>query len=246
MNTQTIICASRATYKSTASLFVKHPRTRSSPTMASPLPDLPSIDITFPSTPLILAALAYTKQHTSFEISNHCVRSAYWALIIAGKHDDFVSAPVDMRLTVFAILMHDLGWAATKELLSKDKRFEVDGADLARSFLKDYPEEKWDQQRVQLAWDAIALHTTPSIALHKEREVCLTHMGIAADFFGGNTPGGLITAEEYRTVEKLFPRTGFKEELVRTLCGLCRDKAETTFDNLAGEAGREYGYDGKG
>ena len=36
----------------------------------------------------------------------------------------------------------------------------------------------------QLVWDAIALHTTRSIALHKEPEVAMTHSGIAVDAIG--------------------------------------------------------------
>jgi hypothetical protein len=37
---------------------------------------------------------------------------------------------------------------------SKDKRFEVDGANVAREFLKR--EGETDERKLQLAWDAIA------------------------------------------------------------------------------------------
>ena len=39
-------------------------------------------------------------------------------------------------------------------------------------------------QQIQLVWDAIALHTTRSIALHKKPEVAMTHSGIAVDAIG--------------------------------------------------------------
>jgi len=65
----------------------------------------------------------------------------------------------------------------TNELVSKDKRFEVDGAEAAREFLrKEAP--SWDKHRLQLVWDAIALHTTGSIVYHKEPEVVACAQGI--------------------------------------------------------------------
>src|SRR5580692_3299943 len=39
-------------------------------------------------------------------------------------------------------------------------------------------------RQIQLVWDAIALHTTPTLALHKEPEVVMTHSGIAVDVLG--------------------------------------------------------------
>ena len=49
-------------------------------------------------------------------------------------------------------------------------RFEVDGANAARDFLRKYgvPESS-----VEMAWDAIALHTTPGIPEHKKAVVAL-------------------------------------------------------------------------
>jgi hypothetical protein len=45
-------------------------------------------------------------------------------------------------------LMHDIGWDPIGELVSKDRRFEVDGADAARNFLrKEAPD--WDKHRLQ-------------------------------------------------------------------------------------------------
>ena len=41
----------------------------------------------------------------------------------------------------------------------------------------------WDKHRVQMVWDAIALHATTSIAWHKEPEVVATSYGINAEFF---------------------------------------------------------------
>jgi hypothetical protein len=69
-----------------------------------------------------------------------------FGFIIASK----IPSLADRDLEVHAIgaLMHDIGWDPTGELISKDKRFEVDGADAARNFLrKEAPD--WDKHRLQ-------------------------------------------------------------------------------------------------
>ena len=139
-----------------------------------------------------------------------------------------------------------MGWATTESLISNDKRFEVDGAYIARDFITKHGD--WDKHRVQLLWDAIALHTSPSIAHHKEPEVFATNLGIMADFFGPNLPlpGSPISIDEYKEVVGAFPRLGFKDEVRGILCGLCRDKPETTYDNFVADFGKAYGLDGKG
>lgn len=143
--------------------------------------------------------------------------------------------------------MHDLGWATDKTLLSKDKRFEVDGANMARTYLEEVKlSVGWDKHRTQLMWDAIALHTTPSFALHKEPEVMLAHIGIMADFMGPDYPGYPITVEENKEIVDAFPRLGFKEKFLDIMCGLCALKPGTTYDNFVGDYGAEYGLDGKG
>jgi hypothetical protein len=63
--------------------------------------------------------------------------------------------------------------------------------------------------------------------------------------------GTVITIEEFREVLGAFPYAGFGEQGVRgILCGLCRDKPATTFDNFVGKvgSGREFDLDldGKG
>jgi hypothetical protein len=44
---------------------------------------MPLSGIAFPHSPITVAAFAYTKQHTTEAVYNHCVRSAYWSLILA-------------------------------------------------------------------------------------------------------------------------------------------------------------------
>jgi HD superfamily phosphodiesterase len=64
----------------------------------------------------------------------------------------------DSELLYVAALFHDLGLVDAYH--TDTKRFEVDGADAARDFLRSHgiPEPSAD-----LVWQAIALHTTPGI-----------------------------------------------------------------------------------
>jgi hypothetical protein len=213
----------------------------------SVFPHLPKSGVTFPESDLLKSALEYAKKHTSPSILNHCLRSAAFALLLAPRLEQIKGTQPDLDLVVYACIMHDLGLATTEGLRSGDKRFEVDGANLGRQFLLNQGHDVWGARQMQLVWDAIALHTTGSIAQHKEPEVALVAFGISADFAGPNLPPqGIISIAEYEEIVMAFPRLGFKDSIVEAICGLCRDKPDTTFDNVAGEFGRNFGYDGHG
>ncbi|KAL8765222.1 MAG: hypothetical protein Q9194_006641 [Teloschistes cf. exilis] len=147
----------------------------------------------------------------------------------------------DREAHSIAAILHDLAWDHTNELISKDDRFEVDGANAARNFLKKEATGPYDKHRLQLVWDSIALHTTPSIALHKEPEVVATFFGIAADFTGvPGAPNGALTQGEYDAIVKEVPRLGFNDDFREVFCGLCRTKPQTTYDNMVGDWGEKY------
>ncbi|KIV96058.1 hypothetical protein PV10_03640 [Exophiala mesophila] len=214
----------------------------------SPFPNLPISQALIPTTPLTLQAYSYINQHTSEATRHHVLRSASFAMLLARKFPPLATANLDVEAVALSAILHDMGWATTKSLLSSDKRFEVDGANIARTFIQSSAQDPWDKHRLQLVWDAIALHTTASIAHHKEPEVLATQLGIMADFFGPNLPipGNLITVEEYKEIVHAFPRSNFKNELIHIMCGLCRDKPQTTFDNFVSDFGVIYGLDGHG
>lgn len=60
-------------------------------------------------------------------------------------------------------------------------RFEVFGANTAKSFAAGHGINAHGQQ---LIWDAVALHTTPSIARFKEAEVACCNAGMTLDISG--------------------------------------------------------------
>ena len=79
-------------------------------------------------------------------------------------------------------------------------------------------------------WDAIALHSTPSIAAYKQPLVGMCTTGIAIDFQGPNTdPSGTITSAEFDAVVAEFPTRGLAEGIRNIICGFCRTKPATTY-----------------
>jgi hypothetical protein len=220
---------------------------------SSLLPDLPEINLTFPTTPLIEAAFAFIKEHVSETVWGHTVRSAYFAVITAKKMPAF--ANVDLDAVVLSCILHDLGWSEQEGFVSTELRFEVDGAEIARKWLReqvqassgDGDNASWDDKhRQQLLWDAIALHTSPDIAAYKEPEVALTFMSIFTDFAADRSPAA-VTRDEWKAVVRAFPRREFAPDGFKgIICGLCARKPKTTFDNFVGQFGLRFGYDGKG
>lgn len=225
--------------------------------MTESLQDIPEIGVFFEPSSMTGHALAYAKQHCDAKTYYHTIRSVYWAMIIANKDPSVDVKSVDLEAVIVSCILHDMGWAETKALLSTDKRFEVDGANIAKEFLKKQQHAEdtgvWDQHRIQRCWDSIALHTTPSIAKYAAPEVALTALGILADFMGPAFPNGpsaednLISIDEYHAVMKVAPRSGFTPDGFKDImCGLCRDKPATTYDNFVGLFGVEFGLDGHG
>jgi hypothetical protein len=202
--------------------------------------------VTIPDTPLITKSLEYTRLHSSDFAFNHIQRSMLFGFIISEKIPELASR--DREAHAIAALMHDIGWDPTGELVSEDKRFEVDGAEAARDFLKKEA-PGWDKHRLQLVWDAIALHTTGSIVFYKEPEVAACAYGIWADFQGPDrVQGGLLTWDEYNKVVEELPRLELMSNLKDVMLHLCHTKPATTYDNTVGEWGDKFSktYDRKG
>lgn len=68
--------------------------------------------------------------------------------------------------------------------MSPDKVFSVDGANAARNLIRKEGGRGWNDHRIQLVWDAIALHTYIEVSKYKEAEVVLTSAGTYTELFG--------------------------------------------------------------
>ena len=179
-------------------------------------------------TPLVHDAMELARNSSEPYLFNHVMRSWLFAVVIA---EDAKPAP-DPELLAVSGILHDLGLT---DRYAAQERFEVDGANAARSFLK---ERGIPAHQIQLVWDAIALHTTRSIALHKESEVAVIHSGIAIDVIGAGLD--LIPQDKVRAILSEFPRLSMKRQFLDCLCGVVRRKPATTYDNTLRDLGTRY------
>jgi len=184
--------------------------------------------ITVIDSPLISRAMACARAHSEPVLFNHAVRSWLFAVRL-GQLDGIAHDP---EVVAVASLLHDLG--LTDHVLGQ-RRFEVEGADAARAFVR---EQGLDQRRAQLVWDTVALNSTPSIALYKEPEVALATAGIALDF--GGLQYDRIPPDEMRSILAAFPRLDLKRSFTDSVCRIVKTRPETTYDNFARDFGERF------
>ena len=153
---------------------------------------------------------------------HHSSRVYYWgALTGKRRHLRF-----DPELLYAGAMFHDMG--LTPKHASAHERFEVDGANVARDFLRSHgiPE-----QDIETVWTAIALHTTPGIPQHMHPVIALLTAGVEMDVLGIGFSG--FTDADREAVVRAHPRPGrFKEEIIQAFYDGIHRKPETTFGNV--------------
>jgi hypothetical protein len=184
--------------------------------------------IKVPDTALVRDAIDLSRSLLEPFLFNHVMRSWLFGIVLA---ESAVIAP-DAELLAVAVILHDLGLT---ERYNGENRFEVDGANAAREFVKD---RGISAQQTQVVWDAIALHTTPTLALHKEPEVVMTHSGIAVDVLGAGLDR--IPQEKQGAILTAFPRLAFKDQFKGCLCNVVRQKPMMAIDNILRDFGIRY------
>src|SRR5215831_4103701 len=122
--------------------------------------------ISVPDTSLISRAIDFARERSEPYLFNHVMRSWLFAALLAQRKQ----TAHDGEVLAVTTILHDLGLA---EAFNGPLRFEVEGANAARAFVR---KEGMDEHRSQLIWDGVALNSTPSIALHKETEIALATM----------------------------------------------------------------------
>jgi hypothetical protein len=153
---------------------------------------------------------------------HHSSRVYYWGAL-AGKRRGL---NFDPELLYAGAMFHDMG--LTHQHGSDHERFEVDGANVARDFLRS---RGIAQRDVETVWTAIALHTTPGIPQHMHPVVALVTAGVEMDVLG-------IAYSDYSDAERkavvhAHPRTAhFKEDIIQAFYDGIKHKPETTFGNV--------------
>jgi hypothetical protein len=195
--------------------------------MAKDLPMTTIAGVEVVWTPIIQDALDYAKAVADDMTYRHIIRSWLFGVREIANNSNLASS--DLEVHALGAILHDLGWDETPNSphVSPDKRFEVDGAIGARKFIRAHRDGKdWEERRVQLVWDSIALHGTPSIAFHKEQEVQAVGLGIVQDV-GGRGPH--IPSAPYDKIVAEYPQSDVDIGLQNKIIWLCRTKPESTY-----------------
>jgi HD domain len=185
--------------------------------------------VSVPDSSLIADAIGYAQRLSEPYLFNHAMRS--W--LFAAKIGQVKAIECDEEVVAVGAILHDIGLTNG---VGGDNRFEVNGANAARSFIK---ERGLSDRRAQLAWDLVALNSTASIALHKEPEVALGTMGIGLDY-GGFGFEALIPPAEMAAILEAFPRLKMKENFAETCRHLVEARPETSSDNFLRDFGERF------
>ncbi len=153
---------------------------------------------------------------------HHSRRVYYWGALTGKRR----GLRFDPELLYAGAMFHDMG--LTPKHASTHERFEVDGANVARNFLRSHGISERD---IETVWTAIALHTTPGIPQHMHPVIALLTAGVEMDVLG--IAFSEFTDAEREAVVSVHPRPGrFKEEIIQAFYDAIHLKPETTLGNV--------------
>lgn len=177
--------------------------------------------VRIPDSKIAREAAELIRQYETEMLFNHSVR----VFVFGAMKGIRQNLKFDSELLYIAALFHDLGLVDAYH--TETKRFEVDGADAAREFLKSHG---ISELKADLVWQAIALHTTPGIPQYMRPEIALTNAGVLVDVVGVGY--GEYTPEQREQGVSAFPRGDFKKEFIKVqLCSALK-KPLTTFGTV--------------
>jgi hypothetical protein len=178
--------------------------------------------VMIPNSKLAREATELVHDTESTLLFNHSTRVYYFASL-AGKRRGL---KFDPELLYVAAMFHDMG--LTPRYSSESDRFEVDGANAARGFLR---QRNISQPEIDTVWTAIALHTTPGIPQYMHPVIALLTNGVEMDVLG--IAYSEFSDSDRQAIVGAYPRTEhFKEDIIQAFYGGIRQKPETTFGNV--------------
>jgi hypothetical protein len=177
---------------------------------------------TIPDSQLAREITEVVRDTASPLLFHHSSRVYYFGAL-AGKRRNL---SFDPELLYAGAMFHDMG--LTSKHSSAQERFEVDGANAARDFLRGH---RIAQVEVETVWAAIALHTTPGVPQHMHPVIALVTAGVEMDVLGVDYPG--YNEADRDAVVRAHPRSAnFKEDIIQAFYDGNRHKPDTTFGNV--------------
>lgn len=176
-------------------------------------------DVRVPDSKLAREVTRFIRDTESDLLFHHSVRVYFWGAI-AGKRRRL---SFDPELLYTASMFHDIGLTATYK--NSQLRFEVDGANAARDFLRAQGISEGD---IETVWNAVALHTTPGIPEFMRPEIALVQAGAGMDVAGRGYDQ--FTDDERDAVIAAFPREAdFKHGIIDAFYEGMKHRPNSTF-----------------
>lgn len=172
-----------------------------------------------PDSRIAREATQFVREAEGDLLFHHSLRCYFWAAL-AGKR---AALTFDSELLYAAALFHDLG--LTARYRDSQLRFEVDGANGARDFLRGHGLSEGD---IETVWNAIALHTTPGIPEFMRPEIALLQAGAGMDVAGRGYEQ--FSDAERAAVVAAFPReASFKHGIIDAFYEGMKHRPDSTF-----------------
>ena len=186
-----------------------------------PLDVTDAAGVVVPHTRLAREATELVRDRTDDLIYHHSRRVFCWGSV-QGRNRGLSWDP---ELLYLGAMFHDLGLNA--EFRTSGRRFEVDSADEARSFMRSHglPEDS-----IRRVWTAIALHTRRGIPEFMEPEVAVVTAGVEYDVLGIAYDD--VSAGDRAAITALHPRPDFKRRILAAFAEGMAFRPETKFGTV--------------
>src|SRR6266404_6245706 len=134
--------------------------------------DVKVAGVVIPDSKLAREVTELVRDTESALLFHHSSRVYYWGALTGKRR----GLRFDPEFLYAGAMFHDMG--LTPAHASQHERFEVDGANVAREFLRSH---RIPERDIEMVWTAIALHTTPGIPQHMHPVIALVTAGVEMD-----------------------------------------------------------------
>lgn len=186
-----------------------------------------SFELAIPDSKLCKKATALVQQVSPQFLYNHCLRSVAFGQQLGQQNQ----LKFDPELFYLSAIMHDLG--LTPEYDNGKQRFEVEGADAAKHFVQKHG---LTEDKAEIIWDAIALHSSIGIASRKRPEVALVHLGVSVDVFGFGVEA--LDSDLVHQIFETYPRLNLENAITELLVHQVKSKPQVVPFTWLAEVGR--------
>jgi hypothetical protein len=175
--------------------------------------------VRIPDSRLAREVTEFIRDTESDLLFRHSTRVYCWAALLGDRN----GLTFDRELLYAAAMFHDFG--LTDRFRESQLRFEVDGANAARDFLRrrEIPEDA-----AARVWAAVALHTTPGIPEFMQPEIALVQAGAGMDVVGRGYEH--VPDEQREAVVAAYPRgADFEREMIEAFYHGMKHRPDSTY-----------------